>query len=345
MVLNFIKAVMIWSLVLFLFGCKQDKAPDVSHIEANMNIIRTENALKNLKNVEELKLLKEKNPSFYKIYFSQVLGLSSEDNDSIFTAFEPFKNDSLTREVLKIIEKRFTQDEFLQSDIQKMYQYLLYYFPDKLAVPNIYTFISDFAYQIFIFEDDGKKDGIAVGLDMFLYPDIPYKKIDPDNTNFSDYITRAWNADHISKKIADIHVADLIGEAPGHRLIDQMIHNGKALYITKLLLPEKHDSIIHEYTGAQMEFCEENELQMWSFFFDQKLFFETNPTKIAKYIFPSPQSPDMPDDAPGRTANYIGWKIVKAYMERYPETTLEQLINMTDSQQVMDKSKYRPKQK
>jgi hypothetical protein len=345
MVLNFTKAVLIWSLVLILFGCKQDKAPDVSHIEANMNIIRTEKALKNLKNVEELKLLKEKHPSFYKIYFSQVLGLTSEDNNSIFTAFEPFKNDSLTRDVLKIIEKRFTQDQFLQSDIQKMYQYLLYYFPDKLAVPNIYTFISDFAYQIFIFEDDDKKDGIAIGLDMFLYPDIPYKKIDPDNTNFSDYITRAWNAEHISKKIADIHVADLIGEAPGHRLIDQMIHNGKALYITKLLLPEKHDSIIHEYTGAQMQFCVENELQMWSFFFDQKLFFETNPTKIAKYIFPSPQSPDMPDDAPGRTANYIGWKIVTAFMERYPETTLEQLINLTDSQQLMEKSKYKPKQK
>jgi hypothetical protein len=341
---SFIVSILILCFV-FILGCKGDKSPDTSHIQADIKVIRTESALQNISNPAGIKSLMEKNPAFYKIYFSEVLGMSSASEDSIYQYLEPFLKDSLTKNVMKYIGNRFADDDDLKTDIKKMYQNLLYYFPDKLVAPDIYTFVSDFAYQIFVFEDDGKKDGIAIGLDMFLHPDIPYKKLDPDNTNFSDYITRSWNADHISKKIADIHVADLIGEAPGHRLIDQMIHNGKALYITELLLPEKHDSIIHEYTGAQMKFCEENELQMWSFFFDQKLFFETNPTKIAKYIFPSPKSPDMPDDAPGRTANYIGWKIIKAYMERYPETTLEQLINLTDSQQLMDKSKYKPKQK
>lgn len=331
-----------FSLIL---GCKNDKSPDTSHIQADVQIIRTEKVLQNINNPRDLEILIEKNPSFYKLYFSEVLGINAVGEDSIFQSLEPFLKDSLTKSVFSSIQNRFGNDDILKTDIEKMYQNLLYYFPDKMAIPNIYTFISDFAYQIFIFEDEGKKDGIAVGLDMFLHPDIPYKKLDPDNNNFSDYITRAWNADHISKKIADIHVADLVGEVPGHRLLDQMIHNGKALYITELLLPQKHDSIIHEYSGAQMQFCEENELQMWSFFFDQKLFFETNPTKIAKYIFPSPKSPDMPADAPGRTANYLGWKIVKTYMDRYPETTLEQLINMTDSQQLLDKSKYKPKQK
>lgn len=80
-------------------------------------------------------------------------------------------------------------------------------------------------------------------------------------------------------------------------MLDQMIHNGKALYITELLLPEVHDSIIHEYSAAQLNWCRRNELQMWSFFFDRKLFYESNPSKIAKYIYPSPTSPDMPSVA------------------------------------------------
>lgn len=53
----------------------------------------------------------------------------------------------------------------------------------------------------------------------------------------------------------------------------------------------------------------------------------------------------MPKAAPGRTANFIGWQIVKAFMEKYPKTTLEELINMHDSQIFMEKSKYKPKQK
>jgi hypothetical protein len=203
----------------------------------------------------------------------------------------------------------------------------------------------DLNEPIFIFEDDGNKDGIAIGLDMFMHPEIDYKMIDPDNTNFSDYVTRSWNEDHIVKKIADLHVNDIAGVSPGNRLIDHMIHNGKILYITDLLLPEVHDTIIHEYSGAQLDWCYENELQMWSFFFDQKLFYEANPTKIAKYIYPSPKSPDMPDAAPGRTANFIGWQIIKAYMDRQPETTIKELINLTDSQLIMEKSKYKPKQK
>lgn len=84
---------------------------------------------------------------------------------------------------------------------------------------------------------------------------------------------------------------------------------------------------------------------MVSFFLDQKLFYESNFSKIGKYVFPSPISPDMPEAAPGRTANFIGSQIIKAYMSRFPETTLEQLINMKDSQLILEKSKYKPKKK
>ena len=51
----------------------------------------------------------------------------------------------------------------------------------------------------------------------------------------------------------------------------------------------------------------------------------------------------MPTEAPGRTGDYIGWQIIRAYMKRYPETTLSDLIKMNDSQTILEKSKYKPK--
>ncbi len=341
-----IRIFLILVTISLLSACKNDNAPDVTGIDADVKILRTENEIFNIHEVNDIDSLIKNHPAFYQLYFKEILMFPNDNNqDSIYKSLQMFVKDSLVKDLFEKVKKKYNDMSAIKDQTDQMYRYLLYYFPDKISLPNLYTFISEFGYQIFIFQDDGGKDGIGIGLDMFLYPDINYKMIDPDNTNFSDYITRTWNTDHLVKKIADLHVSDIVGEAPGHRLIDQMIHNGKMLYITDLLLPSVHDSIIVEYTGSQLKWCQENELQIWSFFFDQKLFYESNPAKISKYINPSPKSPDMPDEAPGRTSNYIGWQIVKTYMEKYPSTTVNDLINLKDSQMIMEKSKYKPKQK
>ena len=58
-------------------------------------------------------------------------------------------------------------------------------------------------------------------------------------------------------------------------------------------------------------------------------------------VTPMPADPPMPE-APGRTANWMGWQIVQAYMKRKPETTFRQLIDLTDAQAPLDQSKYNP---
>ena len=64
--------------------------------------------------------------------------------------------------------------------------------------------------------------------------------------------------------------------------------------------------------------------------------------KIQKYIGPSPGSPGMPAEAPGNTASWLGWQIVKSYMKAHPQTTLPQLLEMKDAQAILDQSGYRP---
>lgn len=339
-----------WGAVLILFclstGCKKSAGPDVSSIDIDTKIVRTETELSQVKNINGLNELINVSPEFYNIYINEVLGFKGMSQDSQVNNLELFLKDSLTMDLLNKVIQKYPDSQKIKPEIDLLFMYLKYYFPEKIEkIPNIYTFVSQFEYQVLVFEDKDGKDGIGIGLDMFLYPEIHYKMIDPDNTSFSDYITRSWNADHIAKKVADIYISDIIGEAPGHRMIDQMIHNGKALYLTKLLMPEVHDSVIIEYPIKQLKWCQDNELQMWSFFLDNKLFFESNPAKTGKYLNPSPDSPDMPADAPGRTANYIGWQIVKAFMKRYPETTIPELISMNNAQVLMEKSKYKPARK
>jgi len=98
-----------------------------------------------------------------------------------------------------------------------------------------------------------------------------------------------------------------------------------------------------EYTTDQMKWVKENELQMWAYFFDQELFYETNTMTLKKYLSPNPNSPGMPAEAPGRTGNYIGWQIVKKYMKRFPKTTMQDLVALNDAQKILEESRYKPR--
>jgi hypothetical protein len=105
------------------------------------------------------------------------------------------------------------------------------------------------------------------------------------------------------------------------------------------------DSVKLEVTAAQVEWLNANEYEMWAFFLSENLLYQSNYQDIRKYVEASPGSPGMPEEAPGRTGNFIGWKVVESYMALHPATTLPELMAMQDAQQILDAARYRPKRK
>ena len=157
------------------------------------------------------------------------------------------------------------------------------------------------------------------------------------------YIRRTLTKEHLVAKAMRLQIAEMAaGTEGGGRMLDVMIFNGKQLYILDQLLPNTPDSIKFGYTATQTKWCKDNESGIWSSFLKNNVLYETNFKKIAKLVTPSPNSPGMPPEAPGETGNYIGWQIIKQYMKRNPNTSLQQLLGMRDAQMILDKSKYKP---
>jgi hypothetical protein len=333
--------------VLILFSCDTDRRdiPDVSKIAIQPQVIRLDKEIAAIKTLDHAKAFVTKHSHFAEIFTREVLYSNSNNTDSMAIAMHTFATDTSVIRLLAQVAKRFPDDKKLLDDITDVQKRLRYYFPKSTSDPVFYTFVSEYGYQVFEFIDDQDKESIALGLDMFLRPEVDYKKINPENNNFSDYITRSWTPDLLTKRVAEVQIQAIAGDPPGFRLLDMMIHNGKQLYMISHLIPVAHDSIVHEYSSKQMQWCEDNEHGLWAFFLDRKMFYETTPAKISKYLTPAPFSPDMPAEAPGRTANYIGYKIVKAYMDRHPETTMDALLQIRDSQKLMEQSRYKPKTK
>jgi hypothetical protein len=184
------------------------------------------------------------------------------------------------------------------------------------------------------------RDTIGIGLDFFLgaqHADYQYI----ENLRY-EYVRRTLTPEHLVNKTMRFLVQSISPEASGNRLIDIMIYNGKQLYILDQLMPYAPDSIKLGYTAAQTQWCKENEAGIWGSFLKENVVYETNFKKIAKLVTPSPNSPGMPQEAPGETGNFIGLQIVKQFMKRNPNTSLTQLLAIRDGQQILDKSKYKP---
>jgi hypothetical protein len=120
-----------------------------------------------------------------------------------------------------------------------------------------------------------------------------------------------------------------------------MVEKGKRLYVLDKILPNTADTLKTGYTAAQLKGCYENEGMIWNFFLTNNLLFNIEPVNIKSFMEEAPSTPELGDRSPGAIGIFVGWQIVKKYMQKYPELSLNELLN-TDARKIFEESKYRP---
>jgi hypothetical protein len=337
---------LLFALLICITACECGKGkdiPKVSDIPVEVKLLRFEQGLFGLDTnnmTASLEKLEADFPDFAPIFFGQVLG--STDSTIAPEGHEKYLRGFVThpavRKLYDTCQVVYPDLKWLEKDFKQAFQFYKYYFPTQPLSGEVVTYVSEYTVGGFLYGENA----IGVGLDFYLGEQYPYLNYNPSNPNFSAYLTRTFNRDHVVAKSMRMLVQDLLGPAKGSRMIDYMIHNGKELYVLDKLLPYAPDSVKFEFSQPQVEWCDENEANIWAYFFSENLLYSTDFGTFRKFVEHSPNSPGMPKEAPGRTANWLGLQIVKAFMEKNPKTSLEQLMAITDAQFIMDKSKYKP---
>lgn len=346
--LNNVKNPLILLLILIALtqACECGKGkdiPDVSGLEADVEVMRFERELfqaDTLHFKQALEALRKQYPDFEEIFFNQILG-SNDPRIAPAGAelyIKGFVTDPRIRKLYDTVQVVFPDLQWFEKDLEQAIRFYRYYFPKQPSPSKVVTYISEYTIAGFLY---GNND-IALGLDFFLGADYPYLLYNPGNPNFSLYLTRTYNKDHMVMRCVKLLLQDLMGENSGNRMVDYMIHSGKELFLLEKLMPYAPDTVIFEFSKAQMDWCRNNEANIWAFFLTENLLYSTDWGKFRKYVEYSPNSPGMPDEAPGRTGSYLGYKIVEAYMKRHPQTTLEELIDIKDSQAILEGARFKP---
>lgn len=336
-------------VLTFFAGCKSEKRddlPDVSQISPiKLKIRRFEQDLFKVdthKLATELPFLKSKYGEFANIYFDQILGATSkqiapEGEVAFIKGFVTHPSVRKLYDTCQVLYPELPKESV--ALLEEAFRYYKYYFPQR-KIPTLTTFISEYSVGNFVYGNDD----LAIGLDFFLGEKYPYLKYNPDNPNFSQYLTRTFNKEYIAVKTIWPLVNDQVGQAPaGETLLDHMIHNGKKMYLLDHLLPYAADSAKMEVSALQWKWLTENENNIWAYFLQQNLLYNSEWQKIRKFVEHSPNSPGMPAEAPGRTGDWLGWQIIKAYMEQKPNTTMKELLSLTNSQDILKQARYKPK--
>lgn len=343
-------SLLIFSLVLLLFAaCTTDKRPlpDVSDIEAPLLVMRFEQALFQLDTNDfatALRTLAEEHPDFTTLYVEGIMeaGTLRSLEPEQLEFLRGFVTSPVYRAVYDTTQMVYPDLDEVQEDLQQALRYFRYYFPEVPAPERLVTFNSAFNYQSIIFGENE----LGASLDMFLGEDFNYQRYSPGAPIFSEYLVRTYNKEHLVNSLLRVLVEDLVGRSPGPRLLDEMVHNGKKLYLLRQLQPEVADTVLFRATSEQWQWLQNNELNLWTHLQTEDLLYNSRYRDIRKLIEQSPNgSPVLPAESPGEAANYIGYQIIEKFMERQRELTLSELLLYQDAQEILQLSRYKPDRK
>ena len=122
-----------------------------------------------------------------------------------------------------------------------------------------------------------------------------------------------------------------------------MVHEGKLLYYLDMVLPDAPDSTKIGYTQTQLNWCKQNEPEIWAFLTEKELLFSNQIREYNKLISEAPSVSGMPPETPGRIGIWVGWQIVRRYMQQNPKVSLDELMQIKDGQKILQGSRYKPK--
>ena len=318
------KSILFFSAILFTFySCKNDSTleTEIAKINLDAHIERFDLLFAKLdkENLQKLKkgypfMLSEKYPDSFWIGKSQ---------------------DTLQKQLSKEVEKTFLNFEETELEIESLFNHLKYYFPE-FHTPRIITTTSNVDYRSRVIVTDTI---VVIGLDTYLGSTHEFYE------NIPKYLRQDLKKEQIVVDFATEYAKKYIYQQTSKTFLDELIFFGKQLYFKDVIIPFKTEESRIGYTKEQLDWAKANENYIWRYFVERELLFSTDAKLAGRFITEAPFSKfyleDIDAESPGRLGQYIGWQIVRAYMEQN-DVSLKDML-MKSPEEIFNNSKFKPR--
>ncbi|QBA63419.1 gliding motility lipoprotein GldB [Muriicola soli] len=312
-----------WILVILILlsACKEDKEipQEILDQPVSLEVLRFDKEFAEATQ-ESLPQIKLKYPYFFPPQYS----------DSVWTAK---LQDSIQMELRQAVDSAFSDFENQEKELTLLFKHLTYYFPDY-QVPTLITLTTDVDYENRIIVTDSL---LLIGLDNYLGPDHRFY------AGIDRYISKGLDKEYIESDIVSALSKKIIPYPVNRSFLDQMVYYGKELYLKDLLLSWQTDGQKIGYNEDEMAWARANEEQIWRYFIERELLFSTDAKLGPRFLDPAPFSKfrlELDNESPGRLGRYVGWQIVRAFMDR-TNTPVAELWTLP-GETIFKESNYKP---
>lgn len=334
---NLIKLLIPIAAISLLLSCKDYRLKaDLSGIEVPP--VKFERLDKDLFSItpqnyleKEQELIK-KYGTFYRQFVYTIINANKSDTNYLLH----FVMDKDMRGSYEEVQKTIKDEDLnkLAEDLTICEKRFRYFFPKrKLPIKHV-AYFSGYNYNI-VYPDST----LGISLEMYLGNTNKFYKM----LQWPQYQVRSMTKENmLPNLVRGWLITEFDNSEPTNNLLHHMIFYGKLFYTMDALLPEIHDSLKVNYSTAQMKYCEKYEKNVWGFLAQENRLYENNLKTITEFTSDGPFTGAISKECPPRVAMWIGWQIVRSYMNNNETVSLEDLLNEKDAQKILNKSKYRP---
>lgn len=316
------KKIFVFSLIVLIVGCKKSskKKIDVSHIAAEVEVARFDiDFYKTTK--ENLTVTKNKYPLLF----------PTNVHDSIWIQKI---NDKDEIELFTETQKVFGNFSSEKKQLKNLFQHIKYYQP-TFNVPKVITLLTNIDYDNRITYSNNL---LLISLDAYLGENHSFYN------DYPKYIRQNNTKKHLIVDVATNFINKQVPPNTKRSFLDKMIYEGKKMYLLDCYLPNVSDEIKIGYSVEKFDWAKNSEENIWRYFIDRDLLYSTDIKLNKRFLDIAPFSKfylGEDNRSPGRVGVYIGWQIVRAFMQNN-DISLQVLMN-TSEEEIFKKSKYKPK--
>ena len=308
-------------------GCRPDAAAEAPAVPVRLQ--RLEFAFFGIKTPAAAQQFMNAHPAFARYYLQR----QPANEKELAAGLPPLATNAALQQLGRETAAAFPDSAALRRDLGEVFRRVHYYFPDFNAPPAV-TYVSGFLSKD-IYVNDSL---LVLSLDWFAGPKASKR---PD---LPQYMLRRYTPAGLLPMLAQ-NVSSKYNrhELTANTMLDAMVHSGKSLYFTSLMLPCTPDSVLLGYTSREMVGLEANEPRVWGHFLEKNLLYSTTPFLLQKYVGERPNVPEIDKTCPGRVGQWVGLQIVRKYVASHPEVSLGRLMAEKNAQRLLNESHYRPK--
>lgn len=327
-------------ILLCLVGvsCSTDKLDvDASTIELDLKFDRFEKSMFAGESPEQMTEINadliQRGGELYEFYVYDMLRSGSVYDDSIGQYLWYFVSDSMMQLVNSDLESEFSDFGIIEEQLIEAFKHQKYHLPNAPVPSKIITYNS--AYSFGVISTDS---AIGIGLEMFLGPENRIVK----EIRFPVYMKEKMRKEYLPIDVAQSWLtANVVGDERGETFLSNMIYFGKLMYLIEAMMPDFEENLIVRYTKDEYDYAIASEYSIWKYLIDMDWMYSVDMKVKLRFFEEAPTTVGI-DESPGRIGQFMGWQMVRSYMNANEEVTVEELLNETSETTIL--KAYKPKE-